>query len=80
MSEFRKVDFYIALIHIKFLNFLFIDFLNLDNFLTVLLVLSPILFSLTSLLLVLNSFENNFSNNLIVINIQISNITILLKS
>lgn len=56
---FGNIDFFIALINVKFLNFLFFNFLNLDKILIVLSNLS--LPSQTILLLLaLNIFKANF--------------------
>ena len=68
----QKVGFLIALISgtcIKFLN----------EFLSVLLALSPLLPLTTFLLLALNVFRADFLNNLVVFNKKVSNTAILLK-
>ena len=71
----KKVDFFVALIFDKCINFL--DLLFLDKFIIVSLAL--LLLSLTTLLLsALNTFGAK-SNDLVIFNKKISNAIILLK-
>lgn len=67
----------IVSIYVKFSDSLFLNFLNLDKFF---IILSALLLALTTLsLLVLNVFEINFLNNLMVFKIKVTNLSILLK-
>ena len=73
----RIIDSFIALIFGTYIRFLDLLFLNkLTIVLLALLPLSPI----TLLLLALNIFRANFSNDLIIFNKKINSATILLKS
>ena len=81
VSKFRKIDFPIARIfcaRVKFSDFLFFDFLDLDKFLTVSLVLLPPS-QITLFSSVLNTFKANISDNLVVFNIEVNDAAILLK-
>lgn len=68
-----------ALIYVKFFNFMFFNFLNLNKCLIISSILL-LLLQITSLLLVLNIFSANFLNNLVVFKIEINSLAILLKS
>ena len=63
---------------VEILDFLFFDFLDLDEFLTVLLTLLP-LFPTTSLASAPNVFGANFLDDSVVFNIEVSGAAILLK-
>ena len=79
MVKIKKINFFIALIFGIYVKFIDLSFFNLlDEFTTVLLALLLLLLTI-SLLLVLNIFKANFSNNPIIFNIKISSIAILLK-
>ena len=77
----KKIGSPIALIvgiRVEFPDLLFFDFLDLDEFLIVSLTL--LLPPPTTLLLpALNVFRVNFSDDLIIFNIKVSDIAILLK-
>lgn len=62
---------------LKILDLLFFDFLNLDEFLNVLITLPPTLTILFSL--ALNAFEANALNHLVVFIIEINNVSNLLR-
>ena len=74
----KKIDSLIALIlniYIKFLNLLFFNLLNKFIFVSLALLSTLI----TSLLLALNTFKTNFSDDLIIFDIKINCTAILLK-
>ena len=73
MLKVRKIGFFAALIYVRFLNFLFFDFLNLDKFLNISSTLPSTLINL--LLLILNIFRAKSD----VFNIKVNSIAILLK-
>lgn len=80
MPSIRKIDFFVVPIiniYIKFLDLFFFKFLNLDKFLTILLVLPPLLTIL--LLLTLNNLGIE-SNNPVIFNIEVNGTIILLNS
>ena len=77
--EVKNIGSLVTSIHVKFLDFLFFDFLDWDKFLTVLSAI-PLLTPLTTLLLsVLNTFGANISDDLVVFSIEVSGAAILLK-
>lgn len=63
----------------KIFKLLIFNFLDLDNFLKILLTLLLFLTIIILLLLALNVFKINFLKNLVIFNIKTNNAAILLK-
>lgn len=69
VSKVRNIGSPITLKYIKFSDLMFFKFLKLDKFLTILLAFLLLTFSLILLLSILNVFETNILNNLVIFNI-----------
>lgn len=73
------MGFYLTSIYIKFLDFSFFNFWDLNKFFTILLIFLLLTLLTTLLLSVLNTFYAILLNNLIIFNMKVGIAVILLK-